>query len=185
MRPTHGWCCSDRSLSASVTFTAGKRARLYPVAALKSIFMARDVFFSKQIEAIASDAPIEATIQYNEGLFGTTIDDVSPWTVSIHRGHADLGRIVGFEGAGQQIIGMHGLRPDMTAKRGAEITVFRVNDDLRTHQLDAAVLTAFERWLLKRGWRGNVLKKIRPQSTKSGDPFAQCFAGLTVFDIAS
>ncbi|MCS6846646.1 MAG: hypothetical protein RMN52_02900, partial [Anaerolineae bacterium] len=47
------------------------------------------------------------------------------------------------------------------AKRGLEITVFRVNDALRTTGLDAALFGAFERWLLKRGWRGNVIKKMK------------------------
>jgi hypothetical protein len=36
-----------------------------------------------------------------------------------------------------------------------------VNEDLRALKLDGAVLSAYERWLLKRGWRGNVLKKMK------------------------
>jgi hypothetical protein len=37
---------------------------------------------------------------------------------------------------------------------------------LRALKLDGAVLSAYERWLLKRGWRGNVLKKMERQSRK-------------------
>ena len=120
--------------------------------------MARDVFFNRDVDGIGH---IEAAINYDEGAFGIGANGVTPWTVSIHCAGKDLGRIVGFEGEGQTIIAMHGLKPDAAARRGAEITVFRVNDDLREHKLDMAVLSAFERWLLKRGWRGNLLKKMK------------------------
>ena len=120
--------------------------------------MARDVFFSKDVEGVGK---IEATVVYDESAFGSVAGDVTPWTVSISAGGNDLGRMVGFEGDGKTVIAMHGLRADVTAKRGAEITVFRVNDALRELKLDGAVLSAYERWLLKRGWRGNVLKKMK------------------------
>ena len=129
--------------------------------------MAREVFFSKSVDGVGQ---IEATVVYDESAFGTVAGGVTPWTVSISAGGKDLGRMVGFEGDGPTVIAMHGLRADVTAKRGAEITVFRVNDTLREKQLDSAVLTAYERWLLKRGWRGNVLKKMARQSRKGRLP---------------
>lgn len=119
--------------------------------------MARVVFFTRQVEGLGQ---IEATLNYDAEVFGTS-SGVTPWTISISDGAKDLGRLVGFEGDGPTVIAMHGLKPDATARRGAEITVFRVNDDLRERTLDAAVLSAFERWLLKRGWRGNILKKMK------------------------
>ncbi len=120
--------------------------------------MAREVFFAQVIDEIGN---IEAAVNYDDNAFGHTDDAVTPWTVSISCNGKDLGRMVGFEGDGQRIIGMHGLKSDVSARRGAEITVFRVNDDLREHKLDAAVLSAFERWLLTRRWRGNMLKKLK------------------------
>lgn len=120
--------------------------------------MARDVFFSKEV---ASVGKIEATVVYDESAFGKVAGGVTPWTVAISANGSDLGRMVGFEGDGATVIAMHGLRADVTAKRGAEITVFRVNNALREMKLDGAVLSAYERWLLKRGWRGNVLKKMK------------------------
>ena len=39
-----------------------------------------------------------------------------------------------------------------------------MGNTLLMNELDAPILSAFERWLLKRGWRGNVIKKIRSQS---------------------
>jgi hypothetical protein len=35
-----------------------------------------------------------------------------------------------------------------------------MSNDLVMNELDAPLLNAFERWLLKRGWRGNVIKKL-------------------------
>lgn len=119
--------------------------------------MARDVFFSKATDG----GVIEAAINFDEAAFGVAECCVSPWTIAVSDGQTDLGRLVGFEGQGQIIIGMHQLKPDPTAKRGLEITVFRVNDALRATGLDAALFSAFERWLLKRGWRGNVIKKMK------------------------
>ncbi|BCX05582.1 MAG: hypothetical protein KatS3mg053_3520 [Candidatus Roseilinea sp.] len=119
--------------------------------------MAREVFFSKA----ADGGTIEAVINFDESAFGVSEHDVSPWTIAISDGRRDLGRLVGFEGQGQTIIGMHQLKPDPAARRGLEITVFRVNDALRATGLDATLFGAFERWLLKRGWRGNVIKKMK------------------------
>ncbi len=96
--------------------------------------MAREVFFSK---AMTCDSVVEAAINFDESAFGIAERRVSPWTIAIHDGRRDLGRLVGFEGDGQTIIGMHQLKPDAAAKRGLEITVFRVNDDLRASGLDA------------------------------------------------
>jgi hypothetical protein len=129
--------------------------------------MARDVFYSKDVDGVGK---VEATVVYDESAFGSVAGGVTPWTVSISAGGKDLGRMVGFEGDGPTVIAMHGLRADVTAKRGAEITVFRVNEDLRALKLDGAVLSAYERWLLKRGWRGNVLKKMARQSRKGRLP---------------
>lgn len=139
--------------------------------------MAREVFFSKSVDGVGQ---IEATVVYDESAFGTVAGGVTPWTVSISAGGKDLGRMVGFEGDGPTVIAMHGLRADVTAKRGAEITVFRVNDTLREKQLDSAVLTAYERWLLKRGWRGNVLKKMEHQSRKGCLPLPHRHAMIYV-----
>jgi hypothetical protein len=69
--------------------------------------------------------------------------------------------MVGYEGDGATIIAMHGLKPDIDATRAVELTVFRVGDILRETHDDVNVLGAFERWLLKRGWRGNILKKLK------------------------
>jgi hypothetical protein len=85
---------------------------------------------------------------------------MAPWTISIHTNGEDWGRLVGFEGQAQVIIGMHQLKPDPGATRAVEITVFRVNDELRARRMDAGVFAAFERWLLKRGWKGNIIKKL-------------------------
>ena len=40
-----------------------------------------------------------------------------------------MGRLVGFEGDGAAIISMHQLKPDSAARRGCEITVFRMGHD--------------------------------------------------------
>jgi hypothetical protein len=120
--------------------------------------MAREVFFTLNTPQLGE---LQAAINFDETTFGVATDAVTPWTISISADHRDLGRIVGFEGEGQTIIGMHQLRPDATAKRGCEMTVFRMANELVISGLDAAVLSAFERWLLKRGWRGNILKKLK------------------------
>lgn len=120
--------------------------------------MAREIFFTR---THAELGPIEAAINFDETAFGLSVDSVTPWTTSISTNGRDLGRIVGFEGDGQVIIGMHHLKPDVAARRGCEITVFRMSNDLVMNELDAPLLGAFERWLLKRGWRGNVIKKLK------------------------
>jgi len=108
---------------------------------------------------------VTASINFDDTRFNRSAGQdngaVSPWTISINDGTGDLGRLVGFEGDGQTVIAMHGLKPDIAARRGVEITVFRVNDELRELKLDARVYAAFERWLLKRGWKGNVIKKLK------------------------
>ena len=120
--------------------------------------MAREIVFTRNHVALGS---IEAAINFDETAFGINTNDVSPWTISINNGGKDLGRIVGFEGDGQVIIAMHKLKPDVAARRGCEITVFRMSNELVMNELDAPILSAFERWLLKRGWRGNLIKKMK------------------------
>ncbi len=116
----------------------------------------QEVFFTKPI----AESPVTGTIQFNAELFGVD-DGPSPFTISVSQEGRDLGRIVGFEGSAAKIIGMHGLKPDPHAVRGFEITVYRMGDVLVQNKLDAALFTALERWLLKRGWRGNVVKKLK------------------------
>jgi hypothetical protein len=123
--------------------------------------MARETFFSRTVATEIGDKTIHASILFDDTRFGIDPAGVSPWTIAVSDGDKDLGRLVGFEGDGQVIIAMHGLKPDKMAKRGVEMTVFRVNDDLRTLGLDVQVYSAFERWLLKRGWKGDVLKKLK------------------------
>ena len=81
--------------------------------------------------------------------------------ISIGADGIDAGRLVGFEGPGERVIAMHHLKPDETADRAVEITVFRVNEALRARRADGQILSAFERWLLKRGWRGNIIKRLK------------------------
>ncbi len=115
--------------------------------------MARVVFYSHQT--------IEAALNFDDILFGRSPDQVTPWTITVQRAGADVGRVVGFEGDGQVIIGMHKLKPDAAAQRGCEITVFRMANELLEGKQAAQVFGAFERWLLKRGWRGNLVKKLK------------------------
>jgi hypothetical protein len=124
--------------------------------------MARETFFTRNHAQLGA---IEAAINFDDAVFGLNTEGVTPWTISINNNGKDLGRdlgrIVGFEGDGQVIIGMHQLKPDVAARRGCEITVFRMSNELVMNELDAPLLGAFERWLLKRGWRGNVIKKMK------------------------
>lgn len=122
--------------------------------------MARHVFLKSPA--------FEAAINYDETSFGSATDHVTPWTVAVRDGAgADAGRLVGFEGPGALIIGMHGLKPDPSAARAVEITVFRAGDALRAVGGDAQILAALERWLLRQGWRGNIVKRLK--FTESGD----------------
>lgn len=122
--------------------------------------MARDVFFKSPA--------FEAAINYDEASFGSATGAVTPWTVAVRDGAgADAGRLVGFEGPGALVIGMHGLKPDPSAARAVEITVFRAGDALRATRGDAQILAALERWLLRRGWRGNLIKRLK--FTDAGD----------------
>ncbi len=123
--------------------------------------MAREVFFTRTVKLDTGALQVEAAINYEAAKFGSDMTEVSPWTISINDGQRDLGRVVGFEGDGQKINGMHGVKPDEAAQRGCEITVFRMGQELIMNQLDALILSAFERWLLKRGWRGNLIKKLK------------------------
>jgi hypothetical protein len=126
--------------------------------------MAREVFFKRTLQLEDNNLNvlnIEAVVNFDESQFGRTLIGVTPWTISINDGAKDLGRIVGFEGDGQVVIGMHKLKPDAAAKRGCEITVFRLGNELVMNQLDAPILSAFERWMLRRGWKGDVLKKLK------------------------
>jgi hypothetical protein len=104
--------------------------------------MARETFFSRTVSTENGDKIIHASILFDETRFGIDPAGVSPWTIA-----------------------MHGLKPDKSAKRGVEMTVFRVNDDLRALGFDAQVYSAFERWLLKRGWKSDVLKKLKFMDT--------------------
>jgi hypothetical protein len=118
--------------------------------------MTQDVFFTAEQDSCW----LEATIAFDEAQFGSA-ERISPWTIAIRNGQTDLGRLVGFEGPAQVICSMHALRPDASARRALEITVFRAGEALRAAGLDAAVFRAFERWLLKRGWRGNIVKRMK------------------------
>jgi hypothetical protein len=135
--------------------------------------MARDVFYSKVVQTDAGSVTIEAAISYNEEAFGALAEGVTPWTISIGDGAKDLGRIVGFEGAGHVINNMHALKPDAAAVRGCEMTVYRMGDLLIGQQLDAAIFSALERWLLKRGWRGNIVKRMKFYDEKMVVPVRQ------------
>jgi hypothetical protein len=115
--------------------------------------MSRIVFYN--------NADLAAAINFDESVFGSADDGVSPWTISVSRAGKDIGRVVGFEGAGQKIIGMHQLKPDAAAQRGCEITVYRMSQELIDDKTAVAIFGAFERWLLKRGWRGNLIKKLK------------------------
>lgn len=140
--------------------------------------MARDIFYQRKIQLADQTYAIEAAINFQSATFGSSPDVVTPWTIAITNGLRDIGRLVGFEGAGDKIISMHRLKPDPSAKRAVEITVFRVDDPLRDNKLDAAIFNAFERWLLKRGWRGNVIKKLTFTDAKLVVPIRQFWIGM-------
>lgn len=126
--------------------------------------MAREVFYRRRIAAAVGEEELTATVQFDEARFGLTPPSVSPWNIAVQIGGRDHGRIVGFEGEGATILSMHHLKADPAAQRGCEITVFRIADDLlvgETASPAAAVFSAFERWLLKRGWRGDIVKKLK------------------------
>jgi len=108
------------------------------------------------------------TIFFDQAKLGLVADEITPFTISITRNapdaaRRDAGRAVGYEGEAKKIIGMHGLKPDDTAARGFEMTVFRVDEDLRERGLHAEAFAALERWLLRRGWRGNIVKRLKYQ----------------------
>jgi hypothetical protein len=123
--------------------------------------MAREAFFDRTFETDAGALHVLAAINFDEEAFGLLTEGVTPWTISINDGAKDLGRIVGFEGQATVINSMHGLKPDSAAQRGCEMTVYRMGDVLIKDKLDAAVFSAFERWLIKRSWRGNIVKRMK------------------------
>ncbi|MDW8395961.1 MAG: hypothetical protein RMM31_06945 [Anaerolineae bacterium] len=119
--------------------------------------MAQALLLSKTVEGLGE---IQATLQFDDAAFGMSATP-TPWTISINDGGRDLGRIVGFEGDAATIAAMHNLKPDPSAERIVDMTVFRVHALLRERGLDAQAFAAFERWLLRRGWRGNIVKKLK------------------------
>ena len=145
--------------------------------------MARDTFFTRSVNATQGNIDVQASINFDESKFGIATGDISPWTIAVSDGTRDVGRLVGFEGDGQTIIGMHGLKPDVAALRGVEMTVFRVNDDLRIHSLDVQVFGAFERWLLKRGWKGNLLKKLKFTNAQHVVPIREFWVKTLGFEL--
>ena len=120
--------------------------------------MARDIILTR---TLGTGAILEAAVNYDAVAFGVTAGAVTPWTVAVSVDGVNVGRLVGYEGDARTILAMHHLKPDLSAKRGFEITVFRVGDDLRANRLDAEVFAALERWLLKRGWRGSIIKVMK------------------------
>ncbi len=118
-----------------------------------------EIFYRRTLKD--TGATLIATAHFDNEAFGSRNGKPSPFTVSITHEGRDIGRMVGYEGDGATIIAMHGLKPDIDATRAVELTVFRVGDILRETHDDVNVLGAFERWLLKRGWRGNILKKLK------------------------
>ena len=127
--------------------------------------MSRETFFSRMVKFSGIPMLIEASIQFDENNLGTVMGNVTPWAISINttqdNSTKDIGRLVGFEGDAPTVISMHHLKPDPDAGRGFEITVFRVSDALRESKADLAIFAALERWLLKRGWRGNFMKRMK------------------------
>jgi hypothetical protein len=123
--------------------------------------MASEIFFDRIVKHEGSAHKVIASIQYDDQTLGTADDRVSPWAISVRIDDKDIGRLVGFEGESKMIIGMHGLKPDPHARRGFEITVFRVNDLMRIAKIDQMMFVALERWLLKRGWSGNIFKRMK------------------------
>jgi hypothetical protein len=140
--------------------------------------MAREIFYQHKHQLAEQTLAVEAAINFQSATFGISPDTLSPWTIAITNGLRDIGRLVGFEGAGDRIISMHQLKPDPSTKRAVEITVFRVDDPLRENSLDVAIFSAFERWLLKRGWRGNVIKKLAFTDAKLVVPIRQFWLGM-------
>ncbi len=138
--------------------------------------MKRDVFYGRTYGRKESEKneygeeELTATVQHHESHFGTALQDVSPWNIAIQIGGRDVGRVVGFEGAGATILAMHHLKPDAAAQRGCEITVFRMADALIAGGGAADIFGAFERWLLKRGWRGNIVKKLKFTAVEQVQP---------------
>lgn len=142
--------------------------------------MARDVFFDR---VLPSGGALRAAINYDERALGVCAGSVTPWTVAISVDGADVGRLVGFEGDAQTILSMHHLKPDLSAKRGFEITVFRVREDLRAGRLDAQVFAALERWLLRRGWRGSIVKLLKHTDPQQVIPVREFWVKTLGFEL--
>jgi hypothetical protein len=126
--------------------------------------MAREEFYRRKSAVGDGAHELTATLHYDDTRFGAPPPTVSPWNIAVRLGDQDFGRIVGFEGEGRTILDMHHLKADPAAQRGCEITVFRMADELLVGDgasPAAAVFSAFERWLLKRGWRGDIVKKLK------------------------
>ncbi len=140
--------------------------------------MAREIFYQRKIQLAEQTLAVEAAINFQSATFGISPDIISPWTIAVANGLRDIGRLVGYEGPGDKIVAMHQLRPDPSAKRAIEVTVFRVDDPLRENKLDTAIFSAFERWLLKRGWRGNVIKKLKFTDAALVVPIRQMWVGM-------
>jgi hypothetical protein len=142
--------------------------------------MARDVFFDR---SLPSGGALQAAINYDEAALGLCAGAATPWTVTISVDGADVGRLVGFEGDAQTIINMHHLKPDLSAKRAFEITVFRARDDLRAGRLDAQVFAVLERWLLKRGWRGSIVKLLKHTDPQQVVPVREFWVKTLGFEL--
>jgi hypothetical protein len=139
--------------------------------------MARELFYRRRIswefDGETREEELTAALHYDEARFGIADPDVSPWNIAVQIGGRDYGRIVGFEGEGRAILAMHQLKADAAARRGCEITVFRMANELLEGgpaAPAAAIFTAFERWLLKHGWRGNIVKKLKFTTAEQVQP---------------
>ncbi len=132
---------------------------------------------------MASGDTLQAAINYDEAALGICAGAVTPWTVAISANGVDLGRLVGYEGDAQTILNMHHLKPDLSAKRGFEITVFRAREDLRAARLDAQVFAALERWLLKRGWRGSIVKLLKHTDPQQVVPVREFWVRTLGFEL--
>jgi hypothetical protein len=140
--------------------------------------MPRETFFKRTIQTPEGPITIEAAINFDDAAFGKAIQAVTPWTIAVTDGHKDVGRVVGFEGEGQLVLGMHPLKPDPSAQRAVDITVFRISDAMHSSRIDEAMFGAFERWLLKRGWRGNLVKNLYFTAAETVVPIRRFWIGL-------
>ena len=173
LHPTKG------GVGGGVDFLTAANRRPSPARCVTIRRMVREVFYkqngrrgqSESSQSSESEEGLTATVQYDEARFGTALQqEISPWNIAVQIGGRDMGRVVGFEGAGATILAMHHLKPDAAARRGCEITVFRMADELIAGGGAASLFSAFERWLLKRGWRGNIVKKLKFTAAEQVQP---------------